>query len=43
MVPAAPMAEARIEIELRNGRRMIVPASIDLAVLARLLPAVDTP
>lgn len=40
---AAPIPEAMIEIMLRNGRRMTVPASIDPKVLARLLPVVDAP
>lgn len=40
---AVPTPEATIEIALRNGRRMTVPASIDPKVLARLLPAVDAP
>jgi transposase-like protein len=34
-------AEATIEVVLGNARRMIVPVSIDPAVLARLLPIVD--
>lgn len=36
-----PVAEATIEVVLGNARRMIVPISIDPAVLARLLPIVD--
>lgn len=36
-----PVAEATIEVVLGNARRMIVPVSIDPAVLARLLPIVD--
>ncbi len=40
-VGAAPAREATIEIVLRNGRRMIVPASIAPAVLARLLPILE--
>ncbi|MFC3725728.1 IS66-like element accessory protein TnpA [Neoaquamicrobium sediminum] len=35
------MADATIDVVLRNGRRMIVPVSIDPVVLARLLPIVD--
>lgn len=38
---AAPVPDATIEIVLRSGRRMIVPASIEAAVLARLLPIVE--
>ena len=38
-----PIPEAMIEIALRNGRRMTVPASIDPKALARLLPVVDAP
>lgn len=37
----APVVEATIEVVLGNARRMIVPVSIDPAVLARLLPIVD--
>ena len=40
---ATPAPEATIEIVLRNGRRMTVPASIDPKTLARLLPVVDAP
>ena len=40
---AVPTPEATIEIALRNGRRMTVPASIDPKTLARLLPVVDAP
>lgn len=36
-----PSVEATIEVVLGNARRMIVPVSIDPAVLARLLPIVD--
>ncbi|MBA2430782.1 MAG: transposase [Chthoniobacterales bacterium] len=36
-----PVVEATIEVVLGNARRMIVPVSIDPAVLARLLPIVD--
>ena len=39
---AAPAPEATLEIVLRNGRRMIVPASIAPAVLARLLPVLES-
>lgn len=48
-VPSAPNAgrakasarEATVEVTLTNGRRVLVPASIDPAVLARLLPVLD--
>lgn len=40
-MPGMPVVEAAIEVILRNARRMIVPISIDPAVLARLLPIVD--
>ena len=40
-VVGTPVAEATIEVVLGNARRMIVPISIDPAVLARLLPIVD--
>lgn len=33
--------ELKIEIALANGRRVTVPAGIDPAVLARLLPVLD--
>lgn len=36
-----PGVEATIEVVLGNARRMIVPISIDPALLARLLPIVD--
>jgi transposase len=38
--PAAAV-EARVEIMLGNGRRVLVPASIDPDALARLLPVLD--
>lgn len=38
-----PVADATIEIVLRNGRRMIVPVTVDPAVLAGLLAAADAP
>ncbi|RMF33050.1 MAG: IS66 family insertion sequence hypothetical protein [Alphaproteobacteria bacterium] len=34
--------EARIEIALRNGRRVLVPTNVDPAALARLLDVVDS-
>lgn len=40
LVVATSVAEATIEVVL-DARRMIVPISIDPAVLARLLPIVD--
>jgi transposase len=43
LVAAAPAPEATIDIVLRNGRRVIVPASIAPAVLARLLPILEGP
>lgn len=39
--PAPPSPEAKIEITLVNGRGVSVPASIDPAVLARLLLVLD--
>lgn len=33
--------DARFEIVLANGRRVIVPLSVDLAALARLLPVLE--
>ena len=40
-MPAPSNPEAKVEITLANGRRVSVPASIDPAVLARLLPVLD--
>jgi transposase len=40
-MPAASAPETRIEIVLSNGRRIVVPASIDPLVLARLLPVLE--
>jgi transposase len=37
----ADRARRRIEIVLANGRRVIVPASVDPAALARLLPVLE--
>jgi transposase len=34
--------EARVEIALRNGRRLVVPANVDPEALARLLAVVDS-
>ena len=39
--PAASAAEAKVEIVLANGRRVVVAASIDPAALARLLPVLE--
>ena len=39
MAPAG--SEAKVEIVLTNGRRIVVPALVDPAVLARLLPVVE--
>lgn len=33
--------DTRFEIVLANGRRVIVPLSVDLAALARLLPVLE--
>lgn len=38
-----PAVETTVEIVLRNGRRMIVPVTVDPAVLSRLVMAVDEP
>lgn len=42
---AAPLRsnpEAMVEIALRNGRRLVVPANVDPEALARLLAVVDS-
>lgn len=41
--PAAPRSnpEARVEIALKNGRQLVVPANVDPDALARLLLVVD--
>lgn len=39
--PSATGPETRVEIVLTNGRRVVAPASIDPAALARLLPVLD--
>ena len=36
-----PEPETRIEIVLGNGRRVVVPVSVDPVALGRLLPVVD--
>jgi transposase len=41
LVPLRSNPEARVEIALRNGRRLVVPANVDPEALARLLPVVD--
>jgi transposase len=38
-LPSNP--EARIEIALRNGRRLVVPANVEPEALARLLPVLE--
>ena len=40
-VPMPPNPEARVEIALRNGRQLAVPANVDPEALARLLSVVD--
>lgn len=39
LMPSNP--EARVEIALRNGRQLVVPANVDPETLARLLSVVD--
>lgn len=39
--PVPPNPEARVEIALRNGRQLVVPANVDPEALARLLSVVD--
>jgi len=39
--PAGPVGETRIEIVLGNGRRVVVPVSVDPEALGRLLPVVE--
>jgi len=39
--PLPPNPEARVEIALRNGRRLVVPANVEPEALARLLPVLD--
>jgi transposase len=38
---AAPASETRVEIVLSNGRRVVVPVSVDPVALGRLLPVVE--
>ena len=38
-LPSNP--EARVEIALRNGRRLVVPANVEPEALARLLPMLE--
>jgi len=40
-VPLPPNPEARVEIVLRNGRQVAVPANVDPEALARLLSVLD--
>lgn len=40
--PRASTPEDRLEIVLRNGRRLVVPVTVDPEALARLLPVVDS-
>ena len=40
--PLRSNPEARVEIALRNGRRLVVPANVDPEALARLLPVLDS-
>ena len=42
MAPLRSNPEAMVEIVLRNGRRLVVPATVDPEALARLLPVVDS-
>lgn len=39
--PPRPDDDKRIEIGLPNGRRLMIPASLDPIILARLLPVLD--
>ena len=39
--PRAAAKNVQLEIVLRNGRRLLVPSSVDPEVLARLLPALE--
>jgi transposase len=39
--PVAPAPEMRVEIVLGNGRRVVVPVSVDPVALGRLLPVVE--
>lgn len=43
MEPVAPRdtLDVQLEIVLRNGRRILVPAAVDPEVLVRLLPVLD--
>ena len=38
-LPSNP--EAKVEIALRNGRRLVVPANVEPEALARLLPVLE--
>jgi transposase len=39
--PRQPIPDVQLEILLRNGRRLLVPASVDPDALARLLPVLE--
>jgi transposase len=39
--PRRPAADVQLEILLRNGRRLLVPSSVDPDALARLLPILE--
>ena len=39
--PRRPAADVQLEILLRNGRRLLVPSSVDPDALARLLPTLE--
>ena len=39
--PLPPNPEARVEIALRNGRRLVVPANVEPEALSRLLPVLE--
>ncbi|MCE8548439.1 transposase [Ruegeria pomeroyi] len=39
--PRQPGPDVQIEIVLRNGRRLLVPSSVELDALARLLPVIE--
>jgi transposase len=39
--PRQPAPAVRVEIVLRNGRRLFVPSSVEPDALARLLPILE--
>lgn len=41
LTPLPSNPEARIEIALKNGRRLVVPANVEPEALSRLLPVLD--